>query len=374
MLTRVILCVLGGENMPIIKIGKNSWRFQCQINKKRFSKTYHFYCETKSEIEKEYYDWKIRCEKGEYYNTHYTLKEFSEIWIKDYVEPQCSPLVLKNYKTNLKNWILPELGEYKLENINTIILDNFIHKLKFTNTKYKYRENHALSNGTITKIWKITKTMMHIAYTKGLIPSNPCDKISLDLKRSNEPKLHFWNIEEYKKVLELLEEDGSLRAFVVEFALKTGLRRSEMFGLTWNDVDFHSGSISVNKTRQKVNGKMKVLPCKSLSSVREISIPESIIHKLYRLRAISKTNYIFEKMDYDEITAWYRKFVRKNNLPYIRFHDLRHTHASLLLYKGIDIKTISQRLGHSNIGTTMNVYTHVMKELDVKASNAIEAI
>jgi len=361
--------------MPITKIGKNSYRFQCQINKKRFSKTFHFYYETKTEIEKLFFEWKIKCEKGEYYNTKYTFEEFAEIWIKNYVKPQYSPVVLKNYECNLKNWIYPEIGHYKLEQINSLILDNFIRKLKSSYTKFETRKNHPLSNSTIEQIYKITRTILHLAYTKGVIESNPCDRVKLELKRNiDENKLHFWDVEDYKKVLECLEKDGSLKAFVIEFALKTGLRRSEMFALTWEDVDFGNNSISVNKSRQKVNGVMTVLPCKNASSIRTISICESLTHKLKILRLISRTTFIFEKIDYDNVTAWYRRFVKKNNIPYIRFHDLRHTHASLLLYKGIDIKTISERLGHSNIGTTMNVYTHVMKQLDIKASQAIEEI
>lgn len=147
-----------------------------------------------------------------------------------------------------------------------------------------------------------------------------------------------------------------------------------MFGISWDDVDFQNKTITVNKSRQKVEGKMVVLPCKTTSSVRTISIPQSIVDKLLVLRSKKSTTFVFENLDCDAITAWYRRWIRRNNLTYISFHDLRHTHASLLLYKGIDIKTISERLGHSNIGTTMNIYTHVMHELDVKASEAIEAI
>jgi len=360
--------------MSIIKNGKYSYRFQCTINRKRFSKTFHFYTESKAEIEKAHLEWKIECEKGKYYNTKFTFREFANIWIENYVRPSYSPVVLKNYLCNLNNWILPELGDYKLDYIDPIILDGFINKLKSSHTKFKARKNHQLSNNTIEQVYKITRTILHLAYTKGVISSNPCDKVKLDLKKDLTHKLHYWDIEEYKKVLELLDQEGSLRAFVVEFALKTGLRRSEMFALTWKDVDFENKSISVNKSRQKVKGEMVVLPCKTASSVRTISVPDSIIKKLYRLKAISHTTYLFEKIDYDNVTAWYRSFVKKNKLPYIRFHDLRHTHATLLLYKGIDIKTISERLGHSNIGTTMNTYTHVLKELDVKASQAIEEI
>lgn len=361
--------------MPITKVGKYSYRFQCMINKKRFSKTNHFYTETKNEINQLYFEWKIECEKGRFYKSNFTFQEFAELWVQENVLPEYSPQVAKNYICNLKNWIYPELGYQKLENITPYLLDAFISKLKNSKTKFAYRENHKLSNNTIEQIWKIVRTILHLAFMKGLITSNPCSRVRLELKKGTEPKKpHHWEITEYKKALDVLEHEKTNNAFVIEFALKTGLRRSELFALTWDDIDFSNGSISVNKTRQKDNGVMKIQPCKTESSIRTISIGDSIINKLKLLQYKSKNKYVFGDIDYDSVTAWFRGWIRKNNFTYITFHDLRHTHASLLLYKGVDIKTISERLGHSNISTTMNTYTHVLKELDKKASAAIEQI
>lgn len=361
--------------MSVIKNGKNSYRFECMINRKRFAKTFRFYAESDSEIQKRFYEWKIACEKGTFCGTDYTFKEFAELWLKNYVEPNYTYYVTKTYKNNLKNWVIPELGDYRLRDITPIILDGFINKLKRSNTKYEYRENKPLSNGTIEKIYENVRTIMKLAYKKGIIDSNPCDRVSLDLKRSLEEPLHYWEVDDYKKALDLLDKDeNKLNAFIVEFALKTGLRRSEIFGIKWADIDFENSTVSINKTRQKVKGVMTICPCKTASSVRVITAPQSIMEKLAEIKSGATTAFVFEDVDYDSVTHWYRKWVKKNNLPYIKFHDLRHTHASLLLYKGVDIKTISKRLGHSNISTTMNTYTHVMRELDIKASEAIEAI
>lgn len=361
--------------MSVIKNGKNSYRFECMINRKRFAKTFRFYTESNSEIQKKFYEWKISCEKGMFIGNDYTFEEFTNLWVKNYVDSNCTFYVTKTYKNNIKNWIIPELGKYKLQDITPIMLERFIAKLKNSKTKYKCRENKPLSNGTIEKIYENVRTIMKLAYKKEIIASNPCDRVSLNLKKPIEESLHYWEIDDYKKVLDLLEnEENKMNAFIVEFALKTGLRRSEIFGIKWSDVDFEHNTIFVNKSRQKVKGVMTVCPCKTASSIRVISVPQSVMKKLAEIKSKTATTFIFENIDYDSITHWYRKWVRKNELPYIKFHDLRHTHASLLLYKGIDIKTISKRLGHSNIGTTMNVYTHVMRELDTKASEAIEAI
>lgn len=356
-------------------MGEFRYRFECMVNHRRFSKTYHFYTETPKEIKKKYIEWRMMCEKGSFVNTSYTLEEFSKIWFENYVEPNCAASVQKTYRSNLKNWIVPKLGFYHLTEITPLVLDNFINYLKNSYTKYTCRENKLLTNRTIEKIFENVRTMLTVAYKKGLIATNPCDRVTLQLKRTCDTRTHYWDVEIYKRVIELLEQEkDEEKAFVIEFALKTGLRRSEMFGLTWDDVDFYHKTITINKSRQKVDGKMVILPCKNLSSIRTISISQSIVDKLLAIKNTTHTTFIFENIDYDNVTAWYRKWVRSHNLPYIRFHDLRHTHASLLLCKGIDIKTISERLGHSNISTTMNIYTHVMHELDVKASEAIESI
>lgn len=316
---------------------------------------------------------KVRVVIGLFVNNSYTFKEFAEIWINEYCKDY-SPLVIKNYRCNLKNWILPVLGKYKLSDITPLVLDGFINHLKSTNNLSSSQSK--LSNNSILKIYAIARSIISVAYTKNLIALNPCSKVKVQFKKElGKKELHAWDIDMYKHILKLLENEESDCARVCEFAVKTGLRRSEIFGLTWNDVDFETKSISVNKTLQKVNGEMVILPCKTQSSIRIISVPDSIIMLLYRYRSNHLSNkFIFENVDYDNCSAWFRKWQRKNGLPRIRFHDLRHTHASLLLAQNIDIKTISERLGHSNIGITMNTYTHVMKELDQKASAAIDEI
>ena len=270
--------------MSVRKNGKNSYRFECMINGRRFSKTFRFYTETPTEIEIKFLEWKVACEKGSFINTNYTLEEFANIWIENYIKPTCTAHVLRNYKSNLKNWIIPELGHYRLNDISPLILDRFISFLKKSDTKYAYRNNKSLSNCTIEKIFENVRTLITLAYRKGVIQSNPCDRVSLNLKKPVEEKLHCWDVEDYKRVLEMLEKvDDKLKAFAIEFALKTGLRRSEIWGITWNDIDFENKTISINKSRQKVDGVMTILPCKTASSIRIISVPQSIVDKLSHL-------------------------------------------------------------------------------------------
>lgn len=116
---------------------------------------------------------------------------------------------------------------------------------------------------------------------------------------------------------------------------------------------------------------MRIMATKTTSSIRTISIPNSLVELLRKYK--TDTEFVLND-DYDNLTAWWRNWTKRNGLPHIKFHDLRHTHATLLLCEGVDIKTIQKRLGHSDIKTTLNTYAHVLEELDEKASNVFDEI
>lgn len=363
----------GGDNMSFSKQSKNSYRFECMVNGKRFSKTYKSFGESKREVQKKFEEWKVECNYCVMPVKTYTFRQFADVWLTEYCKDY-SPLVIKNYRCNLKNWILPALAFYDLNEITPLVLDGFVNQLKSSNNLSNGQEK--ISNGSISKIYSIVRAIISTAYRKDLINKNPCSKVKLEFKKNVVSKTtHCYDTETYLRLINLLENDKSDNARVIEFAVKTGLRRSEIWGLTWSDIDFDHNQLSVNKTLQKVGRKYQILPCKTKSSVRNISLPMSLMPMLKMYKKEHPQNiYVFQNLDYDAVTAWFRKWQPMHNIPKIRFHDLRHTHASLLLYQGVDIKTISERLGHSNIGITMNTYTHVLKELDMKAAEAIDKI
>lgn len=357
------------------KVGTYSYRFECCINGKKYSKNFRIYDPQRGEIDMMFTKWKASCDTGVYTNTRMTYGQLADTWINNICKPTYSPIVVKNYERVLNTWILPEFAKVPLCEITSLAVTKFLEKLKMSKTKYANRENNLLSKGTVLKIYEVFRDVIKLAYRNDIIDRDPCSKVKLEFKKeiTELDKIHAWDIQDYNRALSLLSVEDKKNTLVIETALKTGLRRSELFGLTWEDLG--ENYIIVNKTRQKVKGKMIVLPCKTQSSVRKISIPDSLNQKLRRHHAEHmETKFIFEGVDYDAVTAWFREWVARVGLPKIRFHDLRHTHATLLLSQGIDIKTISSRLGHANISTTLNTYTHVLDELDQKASDVIENI
>jgi len=324
-------------------------------------------------------DFVERVEKGNYANTKYTFTEFTKLWLDNKARIECTPTVINKYLSYLNNRFLPYIGSYKINEINSIMLTSYFNELKNSKTMYSDRkENKTISKSTVDKIHRIVNAIFQYAYELEVIEKNPCSRLKIKFENdiSNEEQIHYYDKATYLKVLELLKNESLEHRTIIETALKTGLRRSELWGLTWNDLDFDKKTLTVNKSRHKLaHGDMYTKSTKTKTSKRTIVIPDSLIEllKLYKDKYYNN-EYIFENMSIDGVPAWFSKWQVKNNIPRIKFHDLRHTHATLLLLQGIDLKTIQHRLGHSDISMTMNTYTHVLDELDRTASTKLDEI
>ncbi len=368
----------------------NKYRLQYMKDGQRYSMTTDSSVKTDRDAEKALAKFVTEVDKGLFYNTNYTFFEFAQIWIDEVQKPNSSPLTVDKYKSYLNNRIIPYLGNYKLTKINASILNSYFNEVKTWKTMYKPpRKNVPISKSTVEKIYEIVTAILQKAFEWDLIVSNPCKKVKLKLdnmeseiqktKEKGEKKevINSYTKEEYKNVLELLKKEDLDKRTLIETALKSGLSKEELFGLRWCDFDKENCTLSVKVVRlyTKKTGIIEKQP-KAHSRIRTISIPNSLCETLKSFKTKSDKNqdYIFKDININSIGSWFSDFQKRNNIRKIRFHDLRHTHATLLLYKGVDIKTISKRLGHSKIGITMDTYTDVLKELDTSASQKIDEI
>lgn len=367
----------------IQKINNETYRLHYMFKGNRYSETVKVSVTRKdfkkdSKLQILLADFIERVQKSNFVRDDYTFTEYAQIWLDNVVKPNYRANVVRSYINALNNRILPYLGFYKLNDINVLVLNNFFTEQQNSFTMFSDRENRPLGKATLFKLRGIIKTILQNAYEAELIPSNPCNKVRLHFNNNEIEKnsMQCYDKETYLKVLELLKYESIEHRCIIELALKTGFRRSEMFGLTWDDIDLRKKTISINRGRHRVKGQgMVVTKTKTKYSIRTISIPKSLATTLRQYKQKYKNNtFVFENLSIDGITAWFRTWQKKNNIPVIRFHDLRHTHATLLLSQGVDLKTISSRLGHSNISTTMNIYTHVLKELDKNASKKLDDI
>ena len=169
-----------------------------------------------------------------------------------------------------------------------------------------------------------------------------------------------------------------------------GLRISEVLGLTWDNIDFIENTITINKITVRDNNTVILKSPKTESSERTISAPKEIINLLRehkrnqledKLKGKIKNNLnllFFDKNEnpiaQDVLSKKFNRFLKDNDLDHIRFHDLRHSHVTLLINSKVPIKVISERVGHSNVNTTLNIYAHTLKEMDSEASDKISEV
>lgn len=174
-------------------------------------------------------------------------------------------------------------------------------------------------------------------------------------------------------------------------AVALGLRRGEALALKWEDVDLEAGTLRVKHSLQRIEGRLQLVEPKSLKSRRTIAMPQATVlalrdHRKRQLEermpegsAWQETGFIFTTtigtpIEPDHLKRWFKPLLKKAGLPDIRFHDLRHTAASLLLAQGVGPRVIMETLGHSQISLTMNTYSHVMPSLQREAADKMDAI
>ncbi|ULT58177.1 site-specific integrase [Neobacillus drentensis] len=196
------------------------------------------------------------------------------------------------------------------------------------------------------------------------------------------------------ELFKLLQNEPIHWRLIITLAITTGLRREELLGLQWQDLDLEKGTLQVNHslTHTKGSGHKLTIP-KTKSSLRMVSIPAYLVKELRKYKNIKnkerlKAAELWEGGDHFFVFCswngkpfyptvpgtWWRRFIKRTGFKYIRFHDLRHTAATLLINEGEHAKNISERLGHANITTTMNIYSHYLREADERAAAKFDAL
>jgi integrase len=245
-----------------------------------------------------------------------------------------------------------------------------------------------LSAKTVLEHHRLLHSMLQQAMYWQMIPYNPASRVRPP--KARKPAISFYDDIQTITLIKALEGEELKFRVIILLTIFTGLRRGEVLGLEWQDIDFKNPSISVRQASQYVASiGIYTKDPKNETSIRKISIPDSIIKLLkeyqrkqleQRLRCGDKwisTSRLFTQwngkpMHPDTVTDWFRKFIIKKKLPYITFHGLRHTHATLLIAQGLDVRTVSNRLGHAQTSTTLNIYAHSFARMDKEASEKLD--
>lgn len=347
----------------------------------RHTKTVH--C-TKKEAKVELAKFVAEVEKGNVIEGNsITFEEFVEIWKRDYGSKELAPTTYARYLAILKTRILPYFGKFKLDKIRPTGIMKLYDMLEQDTQIKRLAKNNGertlkpLSKKTILEHHRLISAMLHKAVYWQLIPYNPAERVQPP--RAPKAQRRFYDDEQCKvllKGLNELEENEMKYKVAIILTVFTGVRLGELMGLDWENIDFKNKEITVNKSSQYLASTgVYTKPPKTPSSFRHISIPDSVIEILEEYKIWydrqkelcgefwEESNRLFiqdngKPMHPDTVSKWFVKFVQKIGLPYLNFHGIRHTNATLLISQNVDVAVVAARLGHAQISTTFNFYVH----------------
>ncbi|PTV98618.1 site-specific recombinase XerD [Halanaerobium saccharolyticum] len=278
------------------------------------------------------------------------------------------------YGSIIRNHLKTEIGDIKLKELETRHLQQVLND----------RFDSGLNTGTVRLIYAIANKALKQAVKERLIYSNPSKGVELPTKQEEE-KLHIWN---KKQVSRFLARAKKHKYYMIFFlAVNTGMRRGELLGLKWKDIDFNKKRLEVKRQAVKTDKGIILKKPKSKAGNRVIPITNNVVKELKRHKIRQSENKLALGNNYKDqdlvncnklgepispMMAYieFKNLSRDINLPEIKLHDLRHTFATLFLENGGNIKTLQQILGHSSITVTMDTYSHVTDEmLDSAAKN-----
>jgi integrase len=308
-------------------------------------------------------------------------------WLTRWNEGRKSQVAYKTYRS-YKIWmdkhIIPELGDVKLKDLKARQIQNLLNK------KIERRSpdnDKGLSVNSVKHIYATIHTALNQAVKEQLIVRNVAASVSPP-KKQEEKKLQTWTKEEVNKFLAQAKKH---KYFIIYYlAVNTGMRRGELIGLKWSDIDFKKKRLEVNRQVQRTDEGLIFKQPKSKAGYRVIPITTDVVKQLkkQKIRQSEKklalgsnyngeldlicSNMVGNPIEPTKIYKYYKEISRAADLPEIRFHDLRHTFATLFLQSNGNIKTLQQILGHSSISVTMDTYSHVTDEMLDSAAKNIE--
>ena len=291
-------------------------------------------------------------------------KDWLNVWLENYVKPSSKMRTAESYERIIHKQIIGALGENEMTDLTALDIQLFVTKLLNSGNK---QTGAGLAASSINTIITVIQSSLKAAKTLGYVQKN----VAADIKRPKitDCDVTCFTIAEQQKIEQAALKDPRNKMFGVVLCLYTGLRIGELLALTWADTDLSKGLISVNKTchDRTPDGFMRTTGTpKTVSSKRIIPLPKQLLPHLKRLKKAEKSLFIISENESPITIRSYQRsfslFLKKLNIPHKGFHSLRHTFATRALECGMDVKTLSEILGHKNATITLNRYAHSLIE------------
>ena len=314
--------------------------------------------------------------KAEKIRSDMAFGEWLDFWYQNWSKPKLRPTTQACYEGKIYRYIIPELGKIPLNQLTQKDLQQFYTKLKKSGRLIRTQQfGEGLSDTMVRGCHATCRSALEKAVQEGLLRTNPAIGCKLPPKRGRE--MQVLGREELQRFLIQAQAEGYYELFLLD--LCTGLRRGELMALRWDDLDFDTGVLTVNKQVYEVNGKLQLSVPKTKASIRKLLLPPGVVEVLREYRNRVDSRWLFPspvKEDTPISPGVARKrlqiILQRAGCKKIRFHDLRHTFATLALENGMDVKTLSAMLGHVSAATTLDIYTHITEDMQAEAAAKID--
>lgn len=297
-----------------------------------------------------------------------------EEWLTHYIKPSSKQRTFEQYSRAAQIHILPYLGDIELTDLTPFVLQKFITGLTENGNK---RTGKGLSPNFVKTILSIVQNSLKTAHLVGYLPEYSANKIKRP--KPKEKQVECFSAWEQKKIEEaaLFAKKDKYRGIIL--CLYTGLRIGELLALTWNDIDFEKSILSVTKTCHdgNENGKhIRIIDTpKTENSRRQIPLSKTLVKMLKEMKKKSKCEFVIADGEKPVFIRSYQRmfelFLKKLGLQHKGFHSLRHTFATRALECGMDVKSLSEILGHKNAMITLNRYAHSLWEHKAEMMNKL---
>ena len=309
----------------------------------------------------------------------YTVGGWLEVWMENYAKIKLRPSTYKTSQGFLKNHVRPQIGSIPLADLTSLDLQRFYKHLldggRVDRIEAK-KKPKGLAPKTVRNIHQMIGSAYNLAMEQNLVSKNPTQGCALPKVEHKEMKT--LTADQLSAFFQEAMDSGVYELYYLDLA--TGLRRGELLGLKWTDVDFQHGALKIQRAISRQNGKVVEAPLKTKNAYRTLPLSADAIDVLaQQRRKTGNSEWVFPSptggpMSPDSVLHMLHRVLKRAGLPKVRFHDLRHTFATLALQNGVDVKTLSGALGHYSAGFTLNTYTHVTAQMKQDAADAIGGV
>jgi integrase len=359
----------GNQEGSIYKRSSGNWQAQVSIDGRRLAKTFSSRLECQTWLQE------ISARKGKgltFKRAKITYSDFVREWF-EVAKAKLRPATVYQYEWALRLYLFPEIGSITLSDITPVVVQSFYSKLF----------NRGVSNRTVQAVHAILRRSLHVAERQGLLLSNAAKAV--DMPSYEKPEMAVLSDNQVRSLLAVA--DKTQMGLLIQLAVTTGMRKGELLGLKWCDVDWATSTVKVQRQLQRVARKgLLLVPPKTTRGTRSVHVGSETLRKLMnhhegmskRFPSVSELTVfcssIGTPMEPRNLLREFKALLKKSGLPNVRFHDLRHTAASIMLSNGMPVIKIARQLGHAKASTTLDIYGHIIPGLEVESVERIDAL